>query len=420
MNEDKQRLFSHLSSLYRDPERFPGAFKGISAFHDHLNWRQKEDRDPKLRGYILSRPLLDEWKEHDDSYTRFKATRRKNVPRRPYKILNPDNIWEGDLLDMTRWSRKNRNIKFILVLVDQFTKKLYASPCKSKHAQDVLTALRDVFEYQTLSRPRILYTDNGLEFTNALVQEYLTNRVKVQHVTTKNPSIKCAIAERTNRTLKSVLVRVADTNDGRYIDQLQNVVRGYNETRHTATGYAPNTVDPLNVDDVRQGLYRRAEKRRLQQFGTHTWDNAAKRQTAKLVVGDWVHALDRKQTSAATFRRGYDPSFPRELYQISDVLQRDKQYVYKLSDLSGKQLPSGYYYPELSKTIFPHKFSIAPGAQRQFTDAMDASRTKYKQIKIEEYRDTVWIPDRLLQERSAEDKRTRKISSAVFMHWLKN
>ena len=122
---------------------------------------------------FLSRRLLDEWKEHDDSYTRWKPTRRKYIRRRPYKILNPDNIWEGDLLDMSRWSCKNRNIKFILVLVDQFTKKLYASPCKSKHAQDVMTALRDVFEYQTLSRPRILYTENGLEFTNAIVGEYL-------------------------------------------------------------------------------------------------------------------------------------------------------------------------------------------------------------------------------------------------------
>ena len=188
------------------PERFPGAIKGPTAFHAHINRIQREDRDPALRGHILSRRLLEEWKEHDDSYTRFKPPRRKNIPRCPYKILNPDNIWEGDLLDMSRWSRKNRNITFILVLVDQFTKKLYASPCKSMHTQYVLTALQDVFEYQTLSRPRILYTDNGLEFTNAILGDYLTNKLKVKHVNTKNPSSKCAIAERTSRTLKSVLV----------------------------------------------------------------------------------------------------------------------------------------------------------------------------------------------------------------------
>ena len=185
-------------------------------------------------------------------------------------------------------------------------------------------------------------------------------------------------------------------------------------------GFAPNAVDPLNVDEVRQKLYKRAQKRRIQQFGTKTWDNTTtKNQTVKLVVGDWVHALDRKQISAA-FRWGYDPSFPRELYQISDVLVRDKQIVYKLTDLSGKQLPSGYYYPKLSKTIFPHKFSISSTPRRQFTDALDAYRTKYRLVKIEEYRNKIWVPDRLLQERSAEDKRTHKISSAIFMHWLKN
>ena len=254
MNEDKQRLFSHLSALYRDPERFPGAFKGITTFHAHINRRQREDRDPELHGHILSCRLLDKWKEQDGSYTRFKPTRIKNNPRCPYKILNPDNIWEGDLLDMSRWSHKNRNIQFILVLVNQFTKKLYASPCKSKHAQEVLPAMKNVFEYQTLSRQKILYTDNGLEFTNAVVEDYLTNKVKVKHVTTKNPSIKCTIAERTNRALKFVFVRVADNNDGRCIDQLQNIVRGYNEARHTAMRFAPNSVDPLNVDEVRQEL----------------------------------------------------------------------------------------------------------------------------------------------------------------------
>jgi len=108
--------------------------------------------------------------------------------------LNPDNIWEGHLLDMSRWSRKNRNVKLILILVDQFTTKLYASSCKTKHAQDVLTALKDMFEYQMLSRPKIIYAYSRLEFTNAVIEDYLKNRWKVEHVTTEDPSIKCAIA----------------------------------------------------------------------------------------------------------------------------------------------------------------------------------------------------------------------------------
>ena len=77
---------------------------------------------------------------------------------------------------MRRWkrSRGNNNTGFILVLVDQFTKKVYAAPCKSKSGQDVLHALQHIFESETLSRPSILYTDNGLEFTNDRVQQYIT------------------------------------------------------------------------------------------------------------------------------------------------------------------------------------------------------------------------------------------------------
>ena len=183
------------------------------------------------------------------------------------------------------------------MLVDQFTKRLYASPCKSKLAHDVLAAIRNVIEYQTLSRPKILYTHKGLEFTNALVENYLENILKIKHVTTKNPSIKCAIAERTNRTLKSVLVRIADHNNGRYIDQLENAVKGYNSTKHNATGIAPENINPLTIDSVRQQLYTRAAKRRVQQqFGLRTWDSNMA--SPKHAVGNWVHALNRANTNA--------------------------------------------------------------------------------------------------------------------------
>ena len=421
---DRDRLFSHLSSLYRDPSKLPGgAYKGLTTFHKHIKNRQKLGIDPELQGHTLSRRLIEEWKHTDTAYTRYKPSRRKQFPRRPYKILNPDNIWEGDLLDMSRWSRKNNNIKFILVLVDQMTKKVYACPCKSKNADDVLIAFRNIFEKQTMSRPKIIYTDNGLEFTNSLVQNYLTNKVHVRHVTTKNPSIKCAIAERTNRTLKVTLVRIADHNNGRYIDDLDNVIRGYNETQHSATGFAPNNVTPINIDTVRQQLYRRAAKRRAQQFGKKTWDSGTDVKSAKLQIGEWVHLQDNRTDSDA-FRRGYDPSFSKELYQIANVSVKDKQITYTLRDLGGNLLPSAYYYPELSKTIFPHKFTIDRSSpQRQFTDQLDPTvkKTKYRYIKINEYRQPIWIPDDVLQKgRSAEERRTHTISSAVFMHWLTN
>ena len=414
-----QRLFYHLSYLYKSPQTFPGAFKGLVPFRQHLLDRQRQDIDPELRGHILSPKLLQKWKEYEDTYTRYKDTPRKTkIPRRPYKILNPDAIWEGDLLDMRRWKRRNNNNGFILVLVDQFTKKVYAAPCKSKSGQDVLRALQQIFETDTLSRPSILYTDNGLEFTNERVQQYLTRVLRIKHVTTKSQSIKCAIAERTNRTLKRVLTRVASVNSGAYLPSLRSVISNYNMTKHSAIGIAPDSVDPLNVDDVRQELYKRQSKRRRQQFGTKaTWDTKAHRPL--LAVGDWVRIASRHRE---VFKRGYDPTFSKELYYISRVNIRDGHITYSLADINNKSIPSEYNYPELSKTVLPVKFKIENYARSpQFTDTLDPQRTKYKQIKIEQYAWPVWIPDSVLTgDRSAEDKRLHTIPSRVFLHWLRS
>ena len=429
MNERKERLFLRLSQLYRDPE-FPGSYKGIVPFHRQLRELQKRGADRTLDGENLTRRLVQEWKHHDDKYALFKQTRHKNIPRRPYKLFNPDNIWEGDLLDMGRWTRKNGGYRYVLCLIDQFTKKLYAAPCKSKLGRDVVAAFKIIFEEQTMSRPRVLLTDNGLEFTNSLVQDYLQKVVKIrQHVTTKNAKrIKGAMIERANRTLKNILVKVADNNSGRYVDSLQAVVRGYNKTIHSATGSAPNSIDPLNIDEVRERMSKRRLSRQKQQFGSKTWDTDPA--APKLAVGDWVHVAISRHAATA-FRRGYDPSFSSELYQIAAVEATTTEAaaaaaaaaakypnVYKLRDLQGIDLKSVYYYPELSKTEFPHKFKIV-AITGQFTDKGEGDGTKYKLVKIAQYANKVWIPDKILSEdRSSEDKRTHTISSTLFMHWL--
>ena len=100
------------------------------------------------------------------------------------------------------------------MLIDQFTKKLYATPCNSKNAYDVLDAFKEIFQYQKMSRPSILYRDNGGEFTNKQVYNCIQNALHIKHVTTKDVDIKCAIVERANRTLKSVIVRHAHVNNG--------------------------------------------------------------------------------------------------------------------------------------------------------------------------------------------------------------
>ena len=244
-----------LSQLYTDLT-FPGAYKGLETFRHHLR---------SVKNIHVTSERLKEWRQSYDAYHTFKPTRINKYPRRRYKLLNPDNIWEGDLLDMSACARWNSGIHFILMLVDQFSKWLFTSPCKTKSAQYVVTALRDIFEYQTLARPKILYTDRGREFTNSPVNRYLTEKLHIQHVLTTGNNLsglKCAIVERTNRMLKRVLVQHSEGNSRhRYIDDLQHYVRAYNSTRHSSLGMAPSDVNPTTVDTACQVLDKMAGHR---------------------------------------------------------------------------------------------------------------------------------------------------------------
>ena len=400
MSNDTDVSNETLSRLYTDP-RFPGAYKGLETFRRHLLSSRK------IR---VTSERLREWRRSHQDYSTFKPTRFDRHPRRTYRLLNPDNIWEGDLLDMSAYARRNAGVHYILMLVDQFSKRLFAAPCKTKSGRDVLAAFRDIFERQTLARPRLLYTDRGREFTNETVNRYLTDRVGVRHIVTTGSNLsglKCAVVERTNRTLKRVLVQHAAASSGRYIADLQHFVAAYNSTRHTSLGMAPEQVNPTTVDTARQVLEKMAGRR---QKMPRAWDRGA---TSKLQVGWWVRM---RHATTTAFRRGYHETFGRQLFQIVNVTRTDGIFVYHLSDLSGRRLSTPYYYPDLTHVDFPDKFVLVQDRAQQFTDPDDAVR--YLKVRIAEYPLYVWIPQRVLSDRSAEEKRTHTISSQVFMHWL--
>lgn len=288
---------------------------------------------------------------------------------------------------------------------------MYAHQCKSKHKNDVLDAFKNIFEQQTMSRPRILYTDNGGEFKNDLVQNYL-RELNIKHILTKDKDVKCAIVERANRTLKKPLQQFALENKKKYVDHLQNFVRSFNENVNRSTGMTPNSIDPITVNAASVNMETAKSKqltRNLQQKGK-VWDKNLRKPL--LNVGDWVRIARERQP----FRRGFQQQFTDELYQITEVNNKEIQVTYKVVDLSKEPVLGYFVYPELSVTAFPSVFHLTDTRTQQFTNPQD--RVKYLKVKIAEYWNHIWLPKKVLQQRSAAEKQTKTISSAVFMKWL--
>ena len=78
-----------------------------------------------------------------------------------------DAIWTADLLDIHQYARQNKGYKFILVVLDIFTRYAWARPLKNKTGVSVASALEDIL--YNGRKPTKLWTDEGTEFYNANV-----------------------------------------------------------------------------------------------------------------------------------------------------------------------------------------------------------------------------------------------------------
>ena len=152
-----------------------------------------------------SAKITDFLRQHD-VHGVYRKIVKKTFPRRRVIARFPFEIFMGDLLEYPNYKTQNRGFKFILILIDAFTKMLYAVPMKKKDADHSAAAFSSIF--QTMDRfPINLVTDGGKEFFNKEVRKILDNHGINHYRCPTYTKTKASIAERVIRTLKSKFER---------------------------------------------------------------------------------------------------------------------------------------------------------------------------------------------------------------------
>src|SRR5436190_24837 len=121
---------------------------------------------------------------------------RKNFPRRRVKVLSIGDLLQADLVEMIPYAKDNKGYKYLLTLIDCFSKKGYAAPVKDKTAKNVKNAMESILP----DNVRNLQTDEGKEFFNKDFSE-LTKKRKINHYHTYT-HLKASIVERFKRKNK--------------------------------------------------------------------------------------------------------------------------------------------------------------------------------------------------------------------------
>ena len=271
-----------------------------------------------------------EFLRKNENYSIHKRIVKKIFPRRKIITQYPFQIFQADLIEYPRrdYTYTNRGFRFILVVIDCFSKMLYAEPVKRKSSEYMAIAFENILNKFDFF-PNSIITDQGLEFYNSKVQKvFQTYGINHYHMKTKT-AWKTPMAERVIRTIKSRMERyMYKQKSKKWIDFLPQLVKNYNRTPHRTIGMAPIRVTFQNSQEV----YKRM-------FG-----DVNLKVIPRLAVGDRVRILRDK----TLFEKGYTANWTEEIYKISNVHQKAGVVWYKIVTLDNKKIAGIKYYYQLN------------------------------------------------------------------------
>ena len=247
-----------------------------------------------------------------------------------------DDLWAADLLIMKQYAKENRWYKYVLNVIDTFSKFVWSEPLKKKDGSDVTLAFEKIIKRAINdghTTPKLLHTDKGTEFKNkpfnALLKKY---NIKMYHTESEE---KSAIIERYHRTLNEKLkVKFQVRNSHKWYDILQDVTDEYNKhDYHHTIKMRPVDVNKNNESDLLQ-MYNEL-------------DSKIPRKKAKFDIGDRVRITVKK----VVFGNKYKQNWTTEIFTIAQVLNT-RPVTYKIADQNGEEIAGGFYEKELHKTDF--------------------------------------------------------------------
>ena len=309
----------------------------------------------------LKRNEVERWFQRQLTATLHKPVRLR-FPTNKVIVMSIDDQWQCDLADMSSKAEYNDGYTFILTCIDCFSKYAWAIPIINKQADSIIEALKIIFK--SGRKPKRLQTDKGTEFLNRKVQTFLRHH-NIQLFTTQSDK-KASIVERFNRTMKGRTYKYFTAkNTYRYVDVLQSLVDGYNNTYHRSIKMKPNSVRKRHQIIIRQRLYGKLK--------SPTKLRTQRKKSYKYMIGDLVRIIKQR----LTFARGYLPNWSEEIFIVYNR-KNFKEPFYYLRDFAGEDIEGGFYEKELQQVQDSDEYRIEKVLRRKRVNGKQLHLVKWK------------------------------------------
>lgn len=256
---------------------------------------------------------------------------RKNFERRKIITKGINELWAADLLIMTTVSvKRNKGYKYMLNVIDTFSKFAWIEPLKKKDGKSVAEAFSKIIK-KSPKPPELLHTDAGKEFINKDFQAVLDKyNIKMYQTFSE---IKSSIVERFNRTINEKMkVRFEINQNDNWIDIIDSILKEYNfKDFHRTIGMKPCEVNEKNEKEILERMF------------------PEKKLTKKPIfrIGDKVRIHAYKKV----FQNKYKNNWTDEIFVVDKIYFTDP-ITYSIHDFNNEPILGKFYRFELQKTKF--------------------------------------------------------------------
>lgn len=329
----KEDIPTTLENLYKDPK--VGVGMGLRSFYNKV-----------VDKYLgIKRDDIEAFLKNQTSYQLTKNPTK--ITNKPIITEYPNDRWQADLIDMSNVAKhnyiKDLSQNWILTVIDNFSKYVFAVPIPSKKAEYILRGFQDIITNQAEgTTPKTLQTDNGPEFVNATIHEWAKEQsIHLSRSATYQATSNALIENFNNLLRKMIREGNIRNNSLNWVNHLSDYLYNRNHSKHGTTKYKP-------VELWRQGREKLTKENttpELIEASDRIKEKARKalasNKAGDLKVGDHVRILLSSISSATRklIKEGRKKLLPvkytTDIYTIRKVIPEEefvkKRYIVELN-----------------------------------------------------------------------------------------
>ena len=193
---------------------------------------------------------------------------------------------------MQSLSRYNKEFKYLLCVIDLFSKYAWVIPVKDKKGTSIVNVFKKIIS-KGQRKPNKIWVDQASEIYNQSFKDFLKIS-NIEMYSTYNEG-KSVVAERFIRTLKNKIFKHMTTiSKNVYIDVLNDIVNKYNNAVHRTIKIKPIDVTSDSYVEYNEDFNKKG---------------------AKFKVNDHVRISKGKNI----FAKGYVPNWSEEVFIVNEI-----------------------------------------------------------------------------------------------------